>query len=71
LTFLDESAAFITKNKRDTRLPHPEHDSQQHVNDFWSCIMTNLDGDWMQTIINDVLAVFQPKRESNTLAAPF
>jgi len=52
-------------------MPHPEHDSQRHVNDFWSCIMSNLDGDWMQTIIKDVLAVFQPKTDRNTLAAPF
>jgi len=52
-------------------MPHPEHDSERRVNDFWSCIMSNLDGDWMQTIINDVLAVFQPKTDRNTLAAPF
>jgi len=32
--------------------------------------MGNLGGDWMQTIINEILAVFQRKRESDMLAAP-
>jgi hypothetical protein len=58
--------------KRETRsLPHSEHDSQQPVNDFWSCIMSNLNGDWMRTIVKDVMAVFQLKRERDTLSAPF
>jgi hypothetical protein len=52
-------------------LPNPEHDSQWHVNDFWSCIMSNLNGDWIQTIIKDVLAIFQLKSERDTLPAPF
>jgi len=52
-------------------MPHPEHDSHWRVNDFWSSFMSNLGGDWMQTIINEVLAVFQSKRDSNTLSAPF
>jgi len=44
-------------------LPYLEHDSQQHINDFGSCVMSNLNGDWMQTIIKDELAVFQLNRE--------
>jgi len=51
-------------------LPHPEHDSQPCVNNYCSCIMCSLGGDWIQTIINEILAVFQCKRESDTLAAP-
>jgi len=62
----------IKLNTRETRsLPHLEHDSQWRVNDFISCIMGNLRGDWMQTIINEVLAIFKPKKESDMLAAPF
>jgi hypothetical protein len=52
-------------------LPHPEHDSQQRINDFWSCNMSNLNGDWMPTIVKDVMAIFQLKRERDTLSAPF
>ena len=56
---------------RDTRsMPHRDHDSHRRVNDFWSCLMSNLGGDWIQTIINEVLAIFQRKRDSNTLPAP-
>jgi len=33
--------------------------------------MGNLGGDWIQTIINEVLAVFQRKRESEMRTAPF
>jgi len=62
----------LSLKTRDTRsLPHPEHDSHRRVNDFWSCFMSNLGGDWMQTIINEVFAVFQTKSNSNTLPAPF
>jgi hypothetical protein len=35
-------------------LPHLENESQQRVNDFWSCILGNLSGHWMQTFINEV-----------------
>ena len=35
-------------------LPHPENESQQRMNDFWSCIMGNLSGDLLQTCINEV-----------------
>jgi len=33
--------------------------------------MSNLGGDWMQIIINEVLVVFQSKIESDTFLAPF
>jgi len=57
---------------RETRsVPHPEHHSQWCVNDFWSCIMGNLGGNWMQTIINEILDVFQTKRDSDLLPARF
>jgi hypothetical protein len=52
-------------------LPHPEHDSQWRINDFWSCIMSNGGGDWMHTITNEVLVIFQCKRESDMLPDPF
>jgi len=62
----------LSLKPRDTHsMPHPEHDSHRRVKDFWSCFMSNLGGDWMQMIINEVLAVFQTKRDSNTLPAPF
>jgi len=62
----------LSLKTRDTcSVPHPEHDSHRRVKDFWSCFISNLGGDWMQTIINEVLAVFQTKRDSNTLLAPF
>ena len=52
-------------------MPHPEHDSHRRVNIFWSCFMSNPCGDLMHLIINEVLAVFQTKRDSTTLPAPF
>jgi hypothetical protein len=50
---------------------HAEHDSQWRVNDIWSCIMVNLGGNWMQTIINVVLAAFQSNRASEALPTTF
>jgi len=61
----------MTETREARSLTHPEHDGQQRANDFCSCILGNLGGDWMQTIINEILAVFQHKRESEMLAAPF
>jgi hypothetical protein len=51
-------------------MSHPEHNCHSRINDFWSCFMSNLGGDWMQMIINEVLAIFQSKRDSNMLSAP-
>jgi len=59
------------KTRNASSMPHPEHDSHRRVHDVSSCFMSNLGGDWMQTIINEVLAVFQAKRDSNTCPAPF
>ena len=62
----------LSLTPRDTRsMPHPEHDSHQCVNDFCSSFRRHLGGDWMQTIINEVLAVFQTKTDCYTLPAPF
>jgi hypothetical protein len=36
----------------------PEHHTQWRIIDFCSGIVGSLGGDWMQTIINDVLDVF-------------
>jgi len=41
-----------TSEKRS--LAHPENESQRQVNDFCSCILGNLSGNWMQTFINEV-----------------
>jgi hypothetical protein len=60
-----------SKSKETQFLPHPEHISKWRVNEFWSCIMCNLGGNWMQMIINEVLAAFESKRDSDTLLAPF
>jgi len=62
---------LLLKTREICSLPHPENDSQWRVNDFWICIMGNQGGDWMQTIINEVLAALQRNRESDTLPAPF
>jgi hypothetical protein len=52
-------------------LPRPENESQQNVDDFLSCILGSLSGDWMQTFINEIKAAFRSRRESDTLSAPF
>jgi len=53
----------LSQKTRDSgSLPHPEHDSRGHVKDFCTCIMGNLGGNWMQKIINAVLAMFQRKK---------
>jgi len=62
---------LLLKTRESHFLPHPEHDSQWRINDFWSCIMSNLDGNWMQTIINEVLGIFQSKREKDKFPAAF
>jgi hypothetical protein len=41
-------------------LPHAEHDSQQHIKEFCSFILGKLGGDWMQTMINNLLVVIPP-----------
>ena len=46
-------------------LPHLGNQRQQSVNDLWSCILGNLSGDWLQTVINGELAAFISKIESD------
>jgi hypothetical protein len=51
---------------------HPwQNESQLWVSDFWSRIMSPLSGTWLQAFLNEILAGFTVKRESNTLPAPF
>jgi hypothetical protein len=33
---------------------NPETESQRRVNEYWSCILGNLSGNWMQTFINEI-----------------
>jgi len=42
-------------------LPHPENERQPSINDFWSCILGNLTGDMLLTVINEGLAAFIEK----------
>jgi hypothetical protein len=50
-------------------MPHLESDYQHSVNDCCSCILGNLGGNMLYTVINKVLAAFIGKRESNMLSA--
>jgi len=69
--FLTYSPPLYTKTRETRSLTHPDNESQQRVNDFWSCILGNLSGDWVKTFIYAVKAAFKPKRESDTLPAAF
>jgi len=51
-------------------LPYPGNERQWSINDFLSCTLVNLSGDWLQPVINGVLATSRGKRGSNTLPAP-
>jgi len=51
-------------------LPHPENKRQRSINDCWSCIIRNLGGDRLDTVINNVLAIFIAKRGSETHPTP-
>jgi len=48
-----------------------QNECQRSVNDFWSCIIGNLLGNWLSPFINAVLAGSIGKRMSLTLPAPF
>ena len=39
-------------------LPDSDNVRQQSINDFWSCIVGNLIGEWLQTPIDRELAAF-------------
>jgi len=46
------------------------HRTGRIIDDCWLCILGNLSGDWLQPFINEVLAVFWVKNNSNMLPAP-
>jgi len=77
LTFLRQYSFQINwpplwlKTRETRSLPHPEHYSQWRINNCYSFITGNLGVDWMQTIIDEVLAVFQSKRDCDTLPARY
>jgi len=48
-----------------------QNEHQRSVNDFWSCIMGNLSGYWLQPFMNELLAGLIGRRESDSLPAPF
>jgi len=50
-------------------LTPPQNESEQRINVFWSWILGNLIGDWIQTFINEVTATFKLKWESDRLPA--
>jgi hypothetical protein len=50
---------------------HPwQNERQWSVNDSWSCILDNLGGDRLRVAINEVLAAFIGKTNSEMLPAP-
>jgi len=46
-----------------------KYERQRSVNNSWSCILGTLVGDWLQIVINEVLAAFLGKIESETFPA--
>jgi len=44
---------------------------QRSINNFSSCLLRNLSGDWLKPFLNEVLATFIGKRASDMLPAPF
>jgi len=51
-------------------LPYPETVQQWSMNDFWSCILVNLVGDWLQISTNEAYAAFRHKNNWETLHEP-
>ena len=51
-------------------LPHPGNERERSVNNFWSCILGNQSGHWLQIVIIEVLAFFIGKKRSDMLPAP-
>ena len=50
-------------------LPHSENQCQWSINDFKLCILGNLSSDWLQTSIDETLAAFRGKNNSDMLPA--
>jgi len=61
---------FWSKCAQPCSLPHPGNECQQSVNHFWSCILGNLSGNWLQIVITEVEASLNGKRGSAALYAP-
>jgi len=51
-------------------LPLSDNETQQSINNLWPCIMCNLTGNWLQKSINEVIAAFRVKNNSEMLPAP-
>jgi len=49
--------------------PHVENEHQWSINDCWLCILGNVGGNRLQTVLNKVLAAFIGKRECDMLPA--
>jgi len=52
-------------------MPHPGNQRQWSINYLEFYILGSLSGDWLQTVINEVLAAFVGKTASETLPAPY
>jgi hypothetical protein len=50
-------------------LPHYENERQERVNNSWSCMLGNLWSDRLHIVINEVLAAYRGKTDSNMLSA--
>jgi len=60
----------LQSKQQETRCPpHRENERQCSVNDFCSCILDQLRGDWLKIVIYEVLATIKGKRESCKLPA--
>jgi len=65
------SMIYYAKLKDNMMLTRPwQNEHQRSVNDWWSCIIGNLRGDWLLPFINAVLAGIIGKRERHMLPAP-
>jgi hypothetical protein len=47
-----------------------ENEHQRSVNNWWLCILGNLGGTMLQTVMNTALTAFIRKRETDMLPAP-
>jgi len=60
----------VLKTNETYSLPHPENECQWSVNDFWSCILVNLNIAWWPKFICEVMAAFSAKIVHNIIATP-
>jgi hypothetical protein len=52
-------------------MPDPGNKCQHSLKDLKSCMLGNVSGDWMQTMIYEVLAAFIGERGSDILCGKF